>query len=38
MREETRGPLVLPGDRWQGREETLLELTDAVENPVLVVT
>lgn len=37
MREETRGPLVLPGERWQGREEALLELADAVENPVLVV-
>jgi nucleotide-binding universal stress UspA family protein len=38
MREETRGPLVLPGERWQGREEALLELIDRVENPVLVVT
>ena len=36
--EATRGPLVLPGDRWQGREEALLALADEVANPVLVVT
>jgi nucleotide-binding universal stress UspA family protein len=36
--EETRGPLVLPGEKWQGREENLLDLVDEVPNPVLVVT
>ncbi len=36
--ENTRGPLVLPGEKWQGREEELLNLVDEIDNPVLVVT
>ena len=34
---ESTGPLLLPGERWNTREDELIELVKAVEGPVLVV-
>jgi hypothetical protein len=34
---ESTGPLILPGERWNTKEDELIELVKAVEGPVLVV-
>ena len=34
---ESTGPLLLPAEKWSGREEELLKLVKEVTNPVLVV-